>query len=78
MVRRQEIMLYHRDAVEQGRATRSILARLADPIANARRLYEQRVPESHPARMAWFEEEMIRVLAEGDPDLLGQPEGQEA
>ena len=74
----QEIMLYHRDAVEQGRATRSILARLADPIANARRLYEQRVPESHPARMAWFEEEMIRVLAEGDPDLLGQPEGQEA
>ncbi len=74
----QEILLYHRGEVEQGRASRSILARLAEPIANARRLYEQRVPDSHPARMAWFEEEMIRVLAEGNPDLLGQPEGQEA
>ncbi len=74
----QEIMLYHRDDVEQGRATHSILARLAEPIANARRLYEQRVPETHPGRMAWFEEEMIRILAEGDPDLLGQPESQEA
>lgn len=74
----QEIVLYHRDAVEKGRSARDLLARLAEPIANARRLYEQRVPPDRPARMAWFEEEMIRVLAEGDPDLLGQREQQEA
>lgn len=66
-----ELKLYNEPMVLAGRRARDLRVRLAEPIARARRQYEQRVPVSLPGRDDYFEQELVRTLAEGDPDLLG-------
>jgi hypothetical protein len=67
-----EIKLYNEPAVEQGRQNRDLLARLGEDIERARRLYEEKIPAVVRQRVKCFEEELVRTLAGGDPDLLGQ------
>jgi hypothetical protein len=66
-----ELKLYNEALVAAGRRARDLRARLAEPIARARRQYDLRVPASLPGRDDYFEQELVRTLAEGDPDLLG-------
>jgi hypothetical protein len=66
-----ELKLYNETAVEQGRAERNLLERLASDIERARRLYEEKIPESVSHRVDIFDQEVVRTLAGGDPDLLG-------
>lgn len=66
-----EIKLYNEGAVRVGRERRDLLHRLHAEIERARRLYEERVPETVLARGAYFQEELIQTLAGGDPALLG-------
>jgi hypothetical protein len=66
-----EIKLYNEDAVRHGRDRRDLLERLKPEIARARRLYDERVPASVQARDAYFHQELVQTLADGDQSLLG-------
>ena len=65
-----EIRLYHEDSVVAGRRDRDLGSRLGGEIARARVLYEQRVPLKVRERAAYFDDELVRTLADGDASLL--------
>jgi hypothetical protein len=67
-----EIKLYHEAVVDEGRRAGDLRTRLADQIARARELYEQRIPAAVPSRADLFEQELVRTLADGDAALLGR------
>lgn len=66
-----EIRLYNEQAVQDGKANRDIYQRLKDDIDRSREMYEQRVPQEIRAASNYFFEELVRTLADGDPDALG-------
>jgi chemotaxis protein histidine kinase CheA len=66
-----EIKLYNESAVRLGRQKHDLLDRLRPEIERARRLYEERVSPSIGARSAYFHQELVQTLADGDPALLG-------
>jgi hypothetical protein len=66
-----EIKLYHESAVTAGRRDRNLLERLRTEIERARRLYGERVPAAVLARTDYFDQELVRTLANGDASLLG-------
>ena len=66
-----EIKLYHESAVNAGRHDRNLLERLRTEIDRARRLYTERVPAAVQTRADYFEQELVRTLANGDASLLG-------
>jgi hypothetical protein len=66
-----EIKLYHESAVTAGRRDRNLLERLRTEIDRARRLYGERVPAAVLARTDYFDQELVRTLANGDASLLG-------
>ena len=66
-----EIRLYNEQAVQEGRANRDIYQRLKEDIDRSREMYEQRVPADVRATSNYFFEELVRILADGDPDALG-------
>jgi hypothetical protein len=67
-----EIKLYHEAAVIAGRRERDLATRLAAEIARARALYEQRVAAPVRQDADYFQAELVRTLANGDANLLGQ------
>ena len=67
-----EIKLYHEAQVDEGRRARDLRQRLHAHIERARQLYEERVPSDLRAHTDYFEQELVRTLADGDPILLGQ------
>ncbi len=66
-----EIRLYNEQAVQEGKANRDIYQRLKDDIDRSREMYEQRVPAEVRSATNYFFEELVRTLADGDPDALG-------
>lgn len=66
-----EIKLYNEAAVHAGRQHRDLLRRLRPEIERARRLYEEKIPAAVGARAAYFQQELVQTLADGDPALLG-------
>jgi hypothetical protein len=66
-----EIRMYNEPLVEAGRRSRDLLSRLGGEIERARQLYEARIPETVSARSIYFEQELVRTLADGDRSLLG-------
>lgn len=66
-----EIKLYNEDQVEEGRHNRDIYHRLKDDIDRSRQIYEERVHESVRGTTDYFQQELIRSLAAGDPRALG-------
>ena len=66
-----EIKLYNEAAVRTGREKRDLLDRLGPEIERARRLYEERVSTAVGARAAYFQQELVHTLADGDSALLG-------
>jgi hypothetical protein len=65
-----EIKLYHESAVVEGRRDRDLATRLGGEIAHARVLYEQRVPPGVRRRADYFQDELVRTLADGDATML--------
>jgi hypothetical protein len=65
-----EINLYHGAAVVAGRRERDLATRLDGEITRARVLYERRVPEHLREHKDYFQNELVRSLANGDPALL--------
>jgi hypothetical protein len=66
-----EIKLYNENSVRLGRQHRDLLDRLRPEIERARRMYEERVPAAVGMRGAYFQQELVQTLADGDPSLLG-------
>ena len=69
-----EIKLYNEAAVRAGREQRDLLQRLRAEIDRALKLYEERVPAAVGGRHAYFQQELIQTLADGDAALLGAPQ----
>jgi hypothetical protein len=67
-----EIKLYHEPEVMAGRRERDLAARLGGEIMRARALYEQRVSARTRGGADYFNEELVRTLADGDASLLAQ------
>ena len=63
--------MYNEAAVRVGRQKRDLLQRLRPEIERARRLYEERIPADVGARAAYFQQELVQTLADGDAGLLG-------
>jgi len=66
-----EVKLYNEAAVQAGRSHHDLIDRLGSEIERARRLYDERVPASVPGRADFFQQELVQILAGGDPSLLG-------
>ncbi len=58
--------------MERGRREGNLVVLLGPEIERARRLYEEKIPETVRQRVDCFEEEIVRTLAGGDRTLLGQ------
>ena len=65
-----EIKLYNEAAVKAGREGRDLFERLRPEIERARTLYEERISPSLRARNLYFDQELVRTLADGDSSLL--------
>ncbi len=66
-----EIKLYNEETVRQGRENADLASRLKDDIERSRALYTERISEEVRENTDYFQEEMIRQLAEGDPAKMG-------
>jgi len=67
-----EIKLYNEEQVEAGRRARDLVSRLRDDIERARQTYEGRAHERVRATTDYFRQELVRILAGGDPGALGE------
>ncbi len=66
-----DIRLYNEAAIEEGKRHNDIAARMRDDIDRARQTYNERVPDSVRSTTDYFHEELVRSLADGNPDALG-------
>jgi hypothetical protein len=66
-----EIKLYNEAQVAAGREHRDLYERLKEDIERSRRMYQDRVPAHIHSSTNYFYEELVRTLANGDPQLLG-------
>ncbi len=68
-----EIKLYNETKVKQGQKTRDLYDLLRDDIERSRQLYRERVAESIRVSTNYFNDELVKILAEGDEGAMGQP-----
>ncbi len=66
-----EIKLYNEDEVAHGRAAGDLYHRLKEDIDRSREMFEKRISAAILAQRDYFYEELVRLLADGDPDALG-------
>jgi len=66
-----EIKLYNPDEVEKGRSNQDLYRRLKEDIERSREMYERRVAEEVRSVHDYFQDELVRILADGDEDALG-------
>jgi hypothetical protein len=66
-----EIKLYNQAKVAEGRARKDLYARLRDDIDKSRATYDKRYGATAAASGNYFSRELIRILANDDPSLLG-------
>jgi cell division septation protein DedD len=66
-----DIRLYNEAAIEEGKRHNDIAARMRDDIDRARQTYNERVADSVRSTTDYFHEELVRSLADGNPDALG-------
>jgi len=67
-----EIKLYNETEVEEGRRRGDLFRRLEPDIARSREMYEKRVHPLVGSSVDYLHEELVRVLAQDNPDLLGE------
>ncbi len=66
-----EIKLYNERAVLEGREGGNIYHRLKDDIDRSRQMYDERIPDDVRSSTNFFQEELVRILADGRPEALG-------
>ncbi len=67
-----EIKLYNENKVKEGRTNADLYDRLREDIDRSRQMYDKRVAAPVAARHDYFHQELVNLLAEGDPAKLGQ------
>jgi hypothetical protein len=66
-----EIKLYNEEQVERGRESKDIYHRLREDVDRSREMFDKRISAEVRESQDYFQDELVRVLADGDPDLLG-------
>jgi hypothetical protein len=66
-----EIKLYNEEQVERGREACDIYQRLREDIDRSREMFDKRIAAEIRGRQDFFHAELVRILADGNPDLLG-------
>ena len=66
-----EIKLYNERAVLEGREGGNLYQRLKDDIDRSRQMYDERIPDDVRSSTNFFQEELVRILADGRPEALG-------
>jgi hypothetical protein len=66
-----EIKLYNETKVNDGRRQKDIYERLKEDIERGRQMYTDRVPAQIRDQTNYFVDELVRILAGGDPSALG-------
>ncbi len=66
-----EIKLYNEEQVEEGRRNRNIYQSLREDIDRSRQIYEERVDEAIRTGTDYFHDELVRILAAGESEVLG-------
>lgn len=66
-----EIRLYNEEQVLEGRRHRDLYHRLKDDIDRSRQIFEERVDPAVRSSVDYFQQELVRSLAGGDPRALG-------
>jgi hypothetical protein len=66
-----EIKLYNESKVAEALKQRNILSALADEIEQSRKMYDERVDPEIRKSGDYFQDEMVRILAGGDREALG-------
>lgn len=66
-----EIKLYNQQKVADGRANKDLYSRLKDDIDKSRISYEKRYGQTAAGHSDYFNEELIRILCDGDASVLG-------
>jgi hypothetical protein len=66
-----EIKLYNEEQVEAGRRNRNIYEVLREDIDRSRQIYEERIDDSVRTEADYFHDELVRILAAGESEILG-------
>ncbi len=66
-----EIKLYNESKVDEGRKQRDLYERMKEDIDRSRQMYEERIPDEVRRQSNYFYEELVRILADGNAELLG-------
>ncbi len=66
-----EIKLYNKDKVAEGRKKKDLYSRLKEDIDKSRATYDKRYGKTAAAEAKYFDHEIVRILAENDKSLLG-------
>jgi len=66
-----EIKLYNQGKVNEGRQNRDLYDRLREDIDKSKATYDKRYGSTPAASANYFNEEIIRVLADNDAALMG-------
>jgi len=66
-----EIKLYNESKVDQGRKNRDLYERLKEDIDRSRQMYEERISEDVRKGSNYFYDELVRILADNNAEVLG-------
>ena len=66
-----EIKLYNEEQVERGREAKDLYNRLREDIDRSREMFDKRISEEIREKQDFFQDELVRILADGDPDVFG-------
>jgi predicted NBD/HSP70 family sugar kinase len=67
----EEIKLYNQPRVVEGKHNRDLYDRLREDIEKSRMTYQKRYGETPVAAADYFNQELIRILADNDVSLMG-------
>jgi hypothetical protein len=67
----EEIKLYNQPKVAEGKSNRDLYDRLKQDIEKSRATYDKRYGETPAASADYFNQELVRILADNDPALMG-------
>lgn len=66
-----EIKLYNEEEVDRGRVEKDLAVRLKEDIERSREMFEKRIAAEIRSGHDYFQEELVRILADGNADALG-------
>ncbi len=66
-----EILLYHPNEVQEGKLQHDLYQRLRPDLERSEQMYRNRVAPEVCDQVDYFQEEVVRTLADGDASLLG-------